>query len=84
MIILARDGYKDSLDAKTEGYVNGDVSKDELEKILCVFQKSNDDMKSEMRSKAKIIYEQGQAVALLWCMLYAIYSRLWIVIGVAD
>lgn len=59
LMIAARAGYNKSLDAIKKYYIAGNVSKDELEKTLRAYQKSNDDMKSDMRSKAKNMSEHS-------------------------
>ena len=53
-VLAARAGYKQSLDAVKEGYKDGDVTKDEYANTLRAYQKSQYEMKSEMRDKAEV------------------------------
>ena len=51
LILAARAGFKQSLDAVKEGYKDGIVTKDEYANTLRAYQKSHDETKSEARDK---------------------------------
>ena len=51
-MIAARAGFDDSLKAVGLGYKRGDVSKDEYAQTLRAYKDSQDEMKSEQRTKA--------------------------------
>ena len=57
-ILAACDGYKDSLDAVKEGYMDGIVTKEQYANTLREYQKSRDEMKSEARDKALAVRNQ--------------------------
>ena len=44
-----------------KGFMNGLVTKDEYAQALRAYQKSNDDMKNEMRDKGTELYQNSQA-----------------------
>ena len=50
--ISAKAGDDDSLESIKEGYVDGYVTKEEYAQALRAYQKSQDEMKSEMRDNA--------------------------------
>jgi len=54
-ILAARAGYESSLDAVEQGFMHGDVTKDEYEDTLHAYQKSVDEMKSDERDKAAAV-----------------------------
>jgi hypothetical protein len=58
-IIAARDGYKDSMKFLLDGFKLGNVTKEELEEMLRVHQKSIDEMKSDQRDKAALLEALG-------------------------
>ena len=51
-IISAKAGFKKSLENVKEGYMHGDVTKDEYANTLREYQKSQDEMNSDARDKA--------------------------------
>ena len=53
-ILAARAGYKLSLDVVKDGYMYGDVTKDEYVNALRAYQQQQDEMKSEERDKVSI------------------------------
>lgn len=57
-VIAARSGLEESLTSIKGSYMNGYISKDEYEKTLRAYQKSQYEMKSDGRSKAKMIKER--------------------------
>jgi len=52
-VLAAKAGFKKSLDKVKDGYMNGDVTKDEYENALRAYQQQQDEMKSEERDKAE-------------------------------
>ena len=56
-MLAARAGDKDSLGMVKNGYMHGHVSKEELTNTLREYQKSQDEMKSDARDKARAFYE---------------------------
>ena len=52
--LAARAGYKQSLDTVKDGYKHGIVKKDEYANTLRAYQKSQYEMKSEMRDKVEV------------------------------
>ena len=50
--LAAKAGYKPSLETVKEGYMRGNVTKDEYANTLKEYQKSQDEMKSDAREKA--------------------------------
>ena len=54
-IISARAGDNKALDAVKQGYMAGLVTKDEYTGALRVYQKSQDEIKSEMRDEAQVL-----------------------------
>ena len=52
-IIAANAGHKLSLDTVKDGYMDGDVTKDEYANTLRAYKRSHDEMKSEDRDKAE-------------------------------
>ena len=57
-ILAARAGYKESLDAVKDGYMHGCVTKEEYTNTLREYQKSQDEMKSDARDKARVLRNQ--------------------------
>ena len=55
-LISARAGHKLSLNMVKKGYIDGFVTKDEYANTLRSYQKSQDEMKSDMRDKAQSFY----------------------------
>ena len=53
ILISAKAGFKLSLDAVKEGFINGYVTKDDYATTLRAYQKLHDEMKSDERVKAK-------------------------------
>ena len=51
LIIAARAGYKESLDQVKTRYIEGLVTKDEYANTLRMYQKRQDEMKSDARDK---------------------------------
>ena len=49
LVLAARAGYTKSLDLVKRGFMNGYITKEEYAKTLREYQKSQDEMKSEMR-----------------------------------
>ena len=56
-ILAARAGHKFSLKAVKGGYMDGIVTKDEYANTLREYQKSQDEMKSYARDKARAFHE---------------------------
>ena len=57
-IIAARAGHEYSLAGVKEGFMKGDVAKEEYADTLRAYQKAQDDMKSDMRDEfAKLLSE---------------------------
>ena len=56
-LIAARAGYKKSLGAVKDGYIDGNVTKDKYANTLREYQKSQDEMKSDARDKALAFHE---------------------------
>ena len=56
LLISARAGDKLSLDTIKEGYMAGHVTKEDYSKTLREYQKSQDEMKSDMRDKAQVYF----------------------------
>ena len=54
-ILAAKNGLNDSMDQVKEGFLSGIVTKDEYANTLRAHQKARDEMKSEMRDKAREI-----------------------------
>ena len=52
-LLAARAGNKDSLDVVKEGFMHGIVTKDEYADTLRAYHKIQDEMKSDMRDKAR-------------------------------
>ena len=52
-ILSARAGYKESLDAVKNGFMNGMVTKDEYANTLRAYQKMQDETKSDDRDRAR-------------------------------
>ena len=52
-LLLARAGYKLSLDCVKKGYMAGHVTKEDYANTVREYQKSQDEMKSDARDKAK-------------------------------
>ena len=63
LILAARAGYKQSLDAVKQGFMGGIVGKDEYANTLRAYQKIKDEMKSEARDKAAAIIAQHRAAS---------------------
>jgi len=61
-IIGARAGYKDSLDIIKEGFMQGDVTKDEYASTLRAYQKRQNEIKSDERNQAKAAYSHIDAL----------------------
>ena len=59
-IMAAKAGCDGSLDMVKKGYMHGDVTKDEYANTLRAYQKSNNEMKSDMRDKAATIMHQNE------------------------
>ena len=57
-MLAASAGHKKSLDEVKEGYMEGDITKEEYASTLREYQKSQDEMKSEARDKARAIRDQ--------------------------
>ena len=57
-IIAAKAGNKLSLNSVKEGYMSGDVTKDEYASTLRSYQKSQDEAKSDMRDKAGAYWDR--------------------------
>jgi hypothetical protein len=55
MVVAAKSGHKLSLDKVKEGFKAGHITKDEYEQTLRAYQKREDEMKSDMRTKAEDI-----------------------------
>ena len=51
-ILAARAGFKNSLDCVKQGYMNGDVTKDDYANTLRAYQQRHDEMKSDDRDRA--------------------------------
>ena len=62
-ILAARAGYKLSLDVVKDGYMDGDVTKDEYANALRAYQQQQDEMKSEGRDKAEACVRYRQKVS---------------------
>ena len=56
-ILAARAGNKGSLGMVKNGFMNGHVTKDQFANTLREYQKSQDEMKSDARDKARAFYE---------------------------
>ena len=56
LMIGAKSGYKDCMDAIKEMFAKDCVTKTEFEETLLAYQKSLDELKSEQRDKAALIY----------------------------
>ena len=56
-LIAARAGYKGSLDTVKQGYMHGYVTKEGYANTVREYQKSQDEMKSDARDKARAFYE---------------------------
>ena len=56
-LLAARAGSDEALDCIKQGFMNGDVTKDEYANTLRAYQKSQDEMKSDARDKAQAFYE---------------------------
>ena len=56
LMIGAKTGYKDCMDAIKKMFANDCVTKTEFEETLRAYQKSLDELKSEQRDKAALIY----------------------------
>ena len=52
-ILAARAGHKESLDMVKTGFMKGVITKDEYANTLRAYQKAHDEMKSDMRDKAR-------------------------------
>ena len=61
-IIAAKAGYKNALDVVKQGYMHGDVTKEEYANALREYQKIQNEMKSDARDKAAAMLSQQQAV----------------------
>ena len=57
-LIAARSGNKQSLDVVKQGFMKGDVTKEEYANTLREYQKSRDDMKSDARDRAALEYNK--------------------------
>ena len=55
-IIAAKAGHKKSLDAVKAGFMDGLITKDEYANTLRAYQSRHDEMKSDDRDKADVIY----------------------------
>ena len=55
IILSARAGFKDSLDAVKEGFMKGFITKDEYANTLRAYQQRHDEMKSDDRDKAAVL-----------------------------
>ena len=53
LVIAARCGHDESLEIIKNGYKEGDVTKEEFEKILREHKASQDETKSDQRDRAK-------------------------------
>ena len=51
-ILAAKAGFKKSLDCVKQGYMKGDVTKDEYANTLRAYQQQHDEMKSDDRDRA--------------------------------
>ena len=56
LILAACAGYKPSLDLLKDGYMDGLVTKEQYANTLREYQKSQDEMKSDARDKARAFY----------------------------
>ena len=63
-ILAARAGFKKSLDCVKQGYMKGDVTKDEYANTLRAYQQQHDEMKSDDRDKAAHIGSIFDALGL--------------------
>eukprot|EP00956_Cyclotella_meneghiniana_P016709 scaffold26581_cov26-Cyclotella_meneghiniana.AAC.2 len=57
-MIAAKCGFENSLDAVKDGFRQGDVTKEDLEKTLRDYQASCDETKSEQRDRAAVMIAQ--------------------------
>jgi TPR repeat protein len=57
-MIGAKSGYKDSMDLIKEGFVEGWVTKTEFEETLRANKESLDELKSEQRDKAILVWDK--------------------------
>ena len=57
LMIGAKSGYKDSMDLIKQGFVEGWVTKNELEETLRANEESLDELKSVQREKAALMWE---------------------------
>ena len=58
LLIAAKAGYKESLDTVKGGYMNGYVKKEQYANTMREYQKSRDEMKSDVRDKALAVRNQ--------------------------
>ena len=59
-ILAAKAGNKKSLGNVKDGYMNGIVTKDEYANTLRAYQKRHDEMKSDDRDKAEVLYQRRE------------------------
>ncbi|MDB4430529.1 hypothetical protein N9140_01070, partial [bacterium] len=56
-MIAAKAGYKDSLDAAKEGFMDGIITKDEYANTLRAYQQQHNEIKSDGRDEAEDFFQ---------------------------